>query len=179
MASRVVRRPVLAVLAALLAALPAAGCVSMPSGGPVVSYPVTQGAESQDQPFVQIVPKPPGAGWKPSQIVQGFLTASASFGNNSEVALEYLTPQERKSWNPLWSAVVYKDGPNVAGTAVPVTGAKNTVTVLVSGKEQADLQGNGRYSVPRPGLGLAIRGRSELPAGQAGRRSVADLGRAA
>jgi hypothetical protein len=147
-ASRVVRRPVLAVLAVLLAALPAAGCVSMPSGGPVVSYPVTQGAESQDQPFVQIVPKPPGAGWKPWEIVQGFLTASASFGNNSEVALEYLTPQERKSWNPLWSAVVYKDGPNVAGTAVPVTGAKNTVTVLVSGKEQASLQGNGSYSVP-------------------------------
>jgi hypothetical protein len=136
------------VLAALAVALSAAGCVSMPSGGPVVSYSVTQGAESQDQPFVQIVPKPPGAGWTPSQIVQGFLTASASFGNNSAVAYEYLTPQERKSWQPLWSAIVYKVGPNVADRDVPVAGAKNTVTVQISGKEQASLQGNGSYSVP-------------------------------
>jgi hypothetical protein len=147
-ASRGIRRPVLAALAALVAALSAAGCVSMPNGGPVVSYSVTQGAESQDQPFVQIVPKPPGAGWTPSQIVQGFLTASASFGNNSAVAYEYLTPQERKSWKPQWSAIVYKVGPNVPERAAPVPGAKNTVTVQISGKEQASLQGNGSYSVP-------------------------------
>jgi Lipoprotein LpqB beta-propeller domain/Sporulation and spore germination len=147
-ASRGIRRPVLAGLGTLAAALSAAGCVSMPSGGPVVSYSVTQGAESQDQPFVQIVPKPPGAGWTPSQIVQGFLTASASFGNNSAVAYEYLTPQERKSWKPQWSAIVYKVGPNVAGRDAPVAGAKNTVTVQISGKEQASLQGNGSYSVP-------------------------------
>jgi hypothetical protein len=147
-ASQVIRRPVLAALAALVAALSAAGCVSMPSGGPVVSYSATQGAESQDQPFVQIVPKPPGTGWSPTQIVQGFLTASASFGNNSAVAYEYLTPQERKSWKPLWSAVVYKVGPNVAGSATPVAGAKNTMRVQITGTEQAKLKGNGSYSVP-------------------------------
>jgi hypothetical protein len=147
-ASQVIRRPVLAALAALAAALSAAGCVSMPSGGPVVSYSATQGAESQDQPFVQIVPKPPGTGWSPTQIVQGFLTASASFGNNSAVAYEYLTPQERKTWKPLWSAVVYKVGPDVAGSAAAVAGAKNTMRVQISGTEQANLKGNGSYSVP-------------------------------
>ena len=142
MARRLPARPVLA----LLAALSAAGCVSMPTGGPVASYPVTQGPGAQNQPYVQIVPKPPGAGWSPTQVVQGFLTASASFG--SDVALDYLTPQERKTWNPLWSAIVYKDGPNVTGAPAPVAGSKGAVTVRISGKEQAYLQGYGSYSVP-------------------------------
>jgi hypothetical protein len=128
------------------ASLAAAGCVSMPTGGPVASYPVTQGPGAQNQPYVQIVPNPPGANWSPTEIVQGFLTASASFG--SDVALQYLTPQERKTWNPLWSAIVYKDGPNVTGAQTAATGAKGRVTVQISGKEQAYLQGYGSYSVP-------------------------------
>ncbi len=139
-------RPVRGLLVALAAALTATGCVSMPTGGPVASYPVTQGPGAQNQPYVQIVPNPPGANWKPEQIVQGFLTASASFG--SDVALDYLTPQERKTWNPLWSAIVYKDGPKVTGGPAAVPGAKGTVTVRISGKEQAYLQGYGSYSVP-------------------------------
>ena len=62
-------RPLLAALAALLvAALAATGCVSMPSGGAVRSYPVTQGTAAQNQPYVQIKPPPPGANWAPSQI---------------------------------------------------------------------------------------------------------------
>ena len=112
-------RPVLAALAALLvAALSATGCVSMPTGGPVQSYPVTQGPDAQDQPYVQIVPQPPGAGWSPTQIVQGFLTASASFGNYSQVALQYLTPPLQKTWNPYWSAVCVRERPDTHGTDV-------------------------------------------------------------
>jgi hypothetical protein len=149
MASRLARRPVLAAAAALVAALGAAGCVSMPSGGPVQSYPVTQATDAQDQPYVQIVPQPPGANWTPTQIVQGFLTASASFGNHRKVALQYLTPQESKTWNPSWSAIVYSKGPNVEDTAAASAPAKNatTVTVQISGQEQAYLRGSGSYSV--------------------------------
>ena len=76
-----VSRPALAVLAAVAVALSAAGCVSMPTGGPVLSYPVTQGAGTQNQNYVQIQPQPPGKNWNPQQVVEGFLTASASFGN--------------------------------------------------------------------------------------------------
>jgi hypothetical protein len=142
-------RPVRAVLAALIvAALSATGCVSMPSGGPVQSYPVTQGAAAQNQPFIQIQPQPPGAGWSPSDIVQGFLTASANFGNYPQVAKEYLTPDEQ-SWDPAWSAVVYKNGPNVMPATYPST-VKNpkTATVRITGTIQANLLGNGNYSVP-------------------------------
>ena len=156
-------RPLLAVLAALIvAALSTAGCVSMPTGGPVQSYPVTQGPDAQSNAYVQIQPQSPGDGWGPKQIVQGFLTASASFGNYGQVALQYLTPQAQQAWNhPTWSAVVYKSGPNVEDPVYPSV-AKNTkdtknskepkspttATVQVNGTIQATLKGNGNYKVP-------------------------------
>jgi hypothetical protein len=149
MASRPARRPLLAAAAALVAALGAAGCVSMPSGGAVQSYPITQATDAQDQPDVQIVPQPPGANWAPIQIVQGFLTASASFGTHRKVALQYLTPQESVTWNPSWSAIVYSKGPDVEDTPAASAPGKNasTVTVQISGQEQAYLKAYGSYSV--------------------------------
>lgn len=140
-------RTVLATLAALVAAAATAGCVSMPTGGPVRSYPVTQGTDSQDQPYVQIVPQPPGAGWSPKQIVQGFLTASASFGDSGKIAFDYLTPQEQKTWTRSWSAIVYKDGPNVEAPVYASPTDKNEATVRITGQEQAALKGYGSYSV--------------------------------
>jgi hypothetical protein len=143
-------RPVLAALAVLIvAALSATGCVSVPTGGPVISYPVTQGTAAQNQPYVQVQPQPPGAGWSPTDIVMGFLTASASYGTYPQVVEQYLTPDEQKSWNPSWSAVVYKSGPNPTKPTYP-SGVKNpkTATVGIKGDIQASLQGNGNYSVP-------------------------------
>jgi Lipoprotein LpqB beta-propeller domain/Sporulation and spore germination len=147
------RRPLLASLAALVAAVSAAGCVSMPTGGPVLSYPVTQGPEAQNQPYVQIVPQKPRPGWSPVEIVQGFLTASASIGDYSRIANDYLTPQESNHWTRIrsWSAVVYKSGPFVKGPATLPASPKAsvTVTVTVTGQAQAHLQGgSGSYSVP-------------------------------
>ncbi len=141
-------RPVLAALAVVLTALAVAGCVSMPTGGPVFSYPVTQGTAAQNQPNVQIQPKPPGASWTPQEIVEGFLSASASYGSYPGVVKQYLTPAEQ-SWNPSWSAVVYKTGPT-PGKATYVPSAKNpkTVTVTINGTVQASLLGYGNYSLP-------------------------------
>jgi hypothetical protein len=144
-----VRRPLLAVAGALLAAAGAAGCVSMPTGGPVLSYPVTQGPDAQNQPYVQIVPQPPRRGWSPTQVVQGFLSASASFGDYQGIAQAYLTPTYRPLWTKNWSAIVYKSGPAVKGPAkLPAASSKAPVTVQVTGQQQATLQGNGSYSVP-------------------------------
>jgi Lipoprotein LpqB beta-propeller domain/Sporulation and spore germination len=158
-------RPALAVLAALIVTvLSTAGCVSVPTGGPVQSFALTQGPDAQSNPYVQIQPQPPRAGWSPRQIVQGFLTASASFGTYGQVALQYLTPQEQKVWShPPGSAVVYKKGPNVADptypagtkTAKTASNAKNannaknatSATVQVNGTIQATLEGSS-YSVP-------------------------------
>jgi len=65
------------------------------------------------------------------------------------VARQYLTPGEQKIWDPFWSAIVYKSGPNVTAPTYP-SAAKNptTATVEVNGKVQANLTGNGNYSVP-------------------------------
>jgi hypothetical protein len=160
-------RPVLAVAAALAAALTVAGCVSMPSAGPVASYPVTQGTSAQAQPNVQFVAGPPQPGWNPAQVVEGFLSASGSFGgDNEQVAGEYLTPQGKANWKPTWSALVYKDGPNVGRTvysrapapkptakasASPTghaTAPPETATVTITGKVEATLSTYGSYAVP-------------------------------
>jgi hypothetical protein len=142
-------RPALATLAALLVAALSAGCVSMPTGGPVQSYPVTQGTGAPNQPNVQFQPQPPGDGWNPSQIVEGFLAASAAFGANGQVVQQYLTTDEWNSWKNSWSALVYKSGPDVtAATYPPGVKKPTTATVKVTGKIQANLQGSGSYSVP-------------------------------
>lgn len=150
MGKPVIKRPALAALL-IAVTLFLAGCVSMPTGGPVQSYPVTQGTDAQSQEYMQLQPQPPGSGWNPQQIVEGFLTASASFGDYGQVVQEYLTPQEQKNWKKVtnWSALVYKSGPDVSGPTYS-SSPKNsqTATVQVTGSIQASLKGNGSYSVP-------------------------------
>lgn len=138
-------------LAALFTvALSVTACVSMPSAGPVQSYPVTQGTEAQNQLYGgQFQPQPPVDGWSPAQIVQGFLTASASFGAYSYIAKEYLTPQGRQTWNPFWSAIVYKSGPSVKDL-VYTSPKKDKATMRIAGTPQAYLVGTpgGSFTVP-------------------------------
>jgi hypothetical protein len=136
-----------------------AGCVSMPSGGPLQSYPVTQGADAQSQRYLQIIPEPPGAGWTPSEIVRGFLTASASFADQQRTAREYLTASYSRDWNPTWSATVFSGtGPNV-GPAAYSGGGKHkpatAATVAVTGTVQASLSGSDTYAVPSGGASTA------------------------
>src|ERR1700676_4706684 len=163
-------------VAALVATLSAAGCVSVPSAGAVQSVPVTQGPDAQGEPYQQVVIGPPGAGWSPTAIVQGFLAASASFGNNWQVAREYMTPQASKAWKPSWAGGVYGNGPNVSApvypvppivkaaatarpsatakpVATPVKGKKQApapsqATVTITGSALANLSGAGSYAVP-------------------------------
>src|SRR5215510_5461137 len=133
---------------ALVIAVFAAGCVSMPSGGPVLSYTVTQGPGAQSQHYQQIYPQPPRSGWTPEEIVRGFLTASASFANHQEVAREYMTPQASRTWHPNWSATVFSNGPNVTAVTYPAKGPRNSAQVEVTGTVQANLSGSGSYAVP-------------------------------
>lgn len=142
----------------LILAASLAGCVSIASGGPVVSSTVTQGPGGQGQHYMQLIPKSPVTGWGPAAIVEGFLAASASFGYR-QIALQYLVPHT--SWNPGWTAVVYSQGPNVNPPVYPSKGpqkktakgtgkqtAPQTATVTIGGKVQANLSGTGGYVVP-------------------------------
>jgi Lipoprotein LpqB beta-propeller domain/Sporulation and spore germination len=137
------------VLAALLVAVglsvATAGCVSMPGGGPVQPYAVTQGAEPQNQNNYQVVPQPPPQNATPTEIVAGFLAASASFAGQQQVAREYLTPQASRAWKPIWSATVYKSGPTVSSARLAA--GRDTASVMVGGTPQATLSSHGGYAV--------------------------------
>jgi hypothetical protein len=132
---------------ALVITVSAAGCVSMASGGPVLSYTVTQGPGTQSQHYQQIYPQPPRSGWSPEEIVRGFLTASASFANHQQVAREYMTEKASRAWNPNWSAIVFSNGPNVTSVNYPATGPRKSAQVEVTGTVQANLSGYGSYAV--------------------------------
>ena len=145
-------------LVGLTVSLAAAGCVSLPSGGPVLPYSTTQGANGQGQPYEQIVPPSPGPGWTPSDIVEGFLAASASFVGQQRVAREYLTPQASRGWRPGWSATVFTNGPQVVNDTIAAAtpapkGSKGskapkgpqTASVTIGGHIQATLNGSGTY----------------------------------
>ncbi len=162
------RRPLIALLAAVAAALAVTGCVSMPSAGPVLSYPVTQETGGQNGQNMQLIVQPPGNRWNPQAIVNGFLLAAAAFGNQAQVARQYLTPAESKEWNPSRGAFVYQIKPSVGNpvypAAAPRQGATSgkagqpgkagqqepkTATVAVNGKIQAILSSeDGTYVVP-------------------------------
>ena len=154
------RRPLLALLAAVTAALAVAGCVSMPSAGPVLSYPVTQATGSQNGQNLQFTTQPPGSTWNPGQIVSGFLIAAAA--NQDQVARQYLTPAEGKKWDPSLTTYVYQTRANVlnpvplpAGPQPAATNGKKAAkppqraSVEVNGKIQAVLSTlYGTYQVP-------------------------------
>ncbi len=107
------------------------------------------GGRPQNQNYDdQFVPPSPVENENPSQIVAGFLTASASFVGQQKVAREYLTPDASRRWKPGWSATVYKNGPNVESQdpKQPAAGQK-TASVTVSGAVQAILTTAGAYAV--------------------------------
>jgi len=140
----------------LFLAASVAGCVSVPGGGPVLSYTITQGPDGQSQPYPQVIAQAPRAGWLPEEIVRGFLTASASFGaRQQQIAREYLTAKEDRAWTPGWSAIVYSNGPNVQSAVYSGTSRNRQATVTIGGSVQATLSTSGGYAVPSASSGSA------------------------
>jgi hypothetical protein len=128
------------------AAASVAGCVGMPSNGPV--QPATASATSA-APDVNLVgphPSGPQPGADPSQIVQGFLLASASYPTYP-VAQDYLVSSALKTWKPGWAVTVF----STLNVPDPVSAAKSghiaspQVTVQVTGTVQASFDGSGQY----------------------------------
>jgi hypothetical protein len=125
-----------------------AGCVALPSGGPVVSNTITQGPGAQRESYFQIIPESPRADWDPTQIVSGFLTASADFADDQQVAREYLTSGASDRWRPSSAAVFRGGGPQVGNWVYPAPDKRDQATVVVAGKLQASLSSSGTYAVP-------------------------------
>jgi Lipoprotein LpqB beta-propeller domain/Sporulation and spore germination len=132
------------VLAAVVASV--AGCVNMPSNGPAEEFTASPQTSAPEGNLVGVVPSGPQPGENPSQIVQGFLTASASYPSYA-VALEYLTSSAVKTWEPSFAVTVFSS--LTVPDWVPAPKADRNVgqhaSVLVSGAVQACFNGSGQY----------------------------------
>jgi hypothetical protein len=133
----------LAVVAALLATTVLAGCASLPESGPV-----QQGDPDVVEPgSVALVARRPAPGDSPTEIVEGFLRASAAgFTDDFTVARTFLDGPVQASWNPLAEVRVY------AGQArTEEVGERQAPVVEASAALSGRLDDAGRYTEAAPG----------------------------
>lgn len=129
------------------AAISVAGCVSMPNSGPVGAITATpQSTAANGTDFIQPLPAGPYAGETPAGIVQGFLTASASYPVNAAVARQYLTSSVSRGWNPGWQVTVFsRFNPTEVTLTPPAKHAAQVAVVGVSGDVQSTFNGSGQF----------------------------------
>jgi hypothetical protein len=138
-----------AAVAAVVAVLLLSACATVPDSGPVTSGQISA-AGGQGQAYLQLIALPPQPDWTPDQIVNGFLTASASFASNHGVARKYLTPEAQQTWNPGWQVQVVT-APLQVGPAQPIAhqagpyGETEIDQVRATGEELASLTQSGQY----------------------------------
>ena len=86
-----------------------AGCAELPTSGPVERGDQVRAAA--DDPIIRVLPRAPESGASPEEVVNGFLSASASFENDHAVARLYLTPAASTRWDPNAGVTVVDDIP--------------------------------------------------------------------
>jgi hypothetical protein len=123
-----------------------AGCMGMPNSGPASEFSASPQSTAPDGDFIGPFPSGPLPGGSPSQIVQGFLVASASYPTYAAIAREYLLSSVSKAWSP--GSVTVFSKLDVAGQALaqPV-GRHGTqqAWVDVTGAVQATFNVSGEY----------------------------------
>jgi hypothetical protein len=135
----------LAVIAVVLATVSA--CTGLPTGMSAqvpTAGPIEQGeqvgVEPEDQ-FIRVIAREPRPGMSPSEVVQGFLDASASFDGGHAVARQFLTPEASSTWETNSGVTVYDGVPTLSelGSAV-----------VMSVREAGTIAANGRYEAKGP-----------------------------
>lgn len=123
------RRLVVALLA-VLALL--AGCVTVPTSGPVEKV---EGQPPECQNCLNLDVAPPTVGDDPKQIVQGFLRATSNFQPNYAVARQFLTKAAAEKWAPESGVWIYSGSLQTAGN-----------TVILDGKQVGSLAHDRTYT---------------------------------
>jgi Lipoprotein LpqB beta-propeller domain/Sporulation and spore germination len=136
----------------LVAMATLAGCATIPSSFSAVvptAGAIEQGeqvgVDPEDQ-FIRVIAREPRPGMTPTEIVQGFLDASASFDGGHAVARMYLTPDASARWNTNAGVSVYDGAP-----ALTETGS----TISMTAAQAGDILTNGRYEVAGPAAELS------------------------
>jgi hypothetical protein len=106
------------VLALLLATL-LAGCVSVPTTGPVERI---AGQPPGCTNCINVDVTPPQPGQDPKQIVEGFLRATSNFQPNYSVARSFLTSSAAERWSPEAGVMIYSGSPQATGNRVVLNG---------------------------------------------------------
>lgn len=147
-------RPAAAAVAGLVLAGTLGGCATVPSGGAVrYGRAVSQGGGGLDDSDIHVLPPPPGPGQSPTDVVIGFLRASANFDDDHADAKRYLTPAAAARWDADRGITVYDPTDRQVPPAVPATGT--TRTVLLTAPRVATIDTDGGYT--------AAPGRVETP----------------
>jgi Lipoprotein LpqB beta-propeller domain/Sporulation and spore germination len=157
-------RHVVAVVIVLASLLGAAGCVNVPTSGPIEEV---EGQQARDQNYVNVEVVPPAPGEKPKQIVEGFLRANNSYQPNYLVAKQFLTRAAAEKWTPEAGAQIYTELPKERGNTVILDGRLvgslgRDRTYTAKDQELAhdfrlvkDEDGEWRINNPPPGLMVA------------------------
>lgn len=136
------------VLLAGLAAALLAGCVSVPTSGPVVQGLPEGGAVAP--PNVAVLPSGPRPGDEPEAIVEGFLSAMASYQPGYPIAREYLTPEASAEWRPESQIAVYGAGEGSRNVSSTEEGVKIALRL------EARVGEDGSYRAAEPGARLVL-----------------------
>ncbi|HEU5156252.1 MAG TPA: LpqB family beta-propeller domain-containing protein [Streptosporangiaceae bacterium] len=120
------------------------GCVNVPTGGRVTSGRPAERAGPVDDPYVRLIPVPPGKDWLPAEIVQGFLTASAAFDDAHAVAKMYLAPTVDWEPDPRPSVTIYEGSLKIAPPAASGPGDGGT-RIQVTGRQLGTIGQDGQY----------------------------------
>lgn len=128
------------VLLSACSSVPQAFTAQVPTTGPIQQGEQVSGS-NVDQ-FIRVIARPPRPGMTSTEIVQGFLDASASFDGNHAVAREYLTPEASQRWDSAAGVVVYEGVPSL-------TESGPSVQFLAT--KAGDIGSSGRYRVSDPG----------------------------
>lgn len=120
------------------------------------SGPIQQGEKVSDgtgDQFIRVIARPPTAGMSPTQLIQGFLDASASFEGDHFVARQYLTKSASDTWDPSTVVRVFDGSGNLKETGRRVEfSASQAATIGVNGTYRISDAGsslNSGYDVTR------------------------------
>jgi hypothetical protein len=137
-----------ALLVTLATSLALAGCVGVPTDGPVV-----EGRPAGDPvapPNVAVLPLGPSPGDEPLAIVEGFLSAMASYEPGYPTARQFLTPVAAGAWEPESGIAVYGAGEGSRSVSETDDG------VQISLRLEARVAADGSYSPVEPDSRLSL-----------------------
>jgi hypothetical protein len=131
--------------AVFAAAVCLAGCVNMPGSGPVGAISATPQSTAAGGDFIEPFPSPPQPNESPTEIVNGFLAASASYPVNAAIAKAYLVSAASRKWNPGWSVAVVDTFNVRTPLGQQLRRDSRQATVEVTGAVQSSFNGSGQF----------------------------------